>query len=399
MDVQRTHELRNRILFTILVVAVYMIGRSIYLYGVSVDDAAAKGMGAQNFLAMIVSGDQYRVTVMALGIAPYINASLLVQIVFAFRNATSRAKVTKMENERWMFGVSVIFALFMAWLQSYELTFVPEAGPLGVVRLIAAAEMVGGALLTSFLCMENEKHGIGTSMPIILVNILTQFVQTLAQNQFFVFPAAVLLSAIAAAVTAYMENSLIKVPLQRVSIHNIHADQNYLAYKRAPMGIMPVMFAASAFLLPYYLVRYLADSFPGNAGLAYAADHMMLTDPLGIGVYLVLIVLLAVFFAFLMLNPKETAHQLQRAGDSVIGMPAGRQTQRYLSGIVLRWSLMSGLLQAACMAASLALALQGTIPAGLAMIPASVMILVSIVCSLSQEIATYYRYDAYRFFM
>jgi preprotein translocase subunit SecY len=196
-----------------------------------------------------------------------------------------------------------------------------------------------------------------------------------------------------------MENSMIKVPLQRVSIHNVHADQNYLAYKRAPMGIMPVMFASSAFLLPYYLVHMLVGFYPQNAALVSISDNMVLTRPLGVAVYLVLIVVLAVLFSFLMLNPRETAHQMQRNGDSIVGMYAGEQTRRFLTGIVLRWSLISGMLQACCMAVSLALSMREIIPAALAMNPTSMMIITSIVCSLVQEIASYYRYDAYRFFM
>ena len=80
-------------------------------------------------------------------------------------------------------------------------------------------------------------------------------------------------------------------------------------------------------------------------------------------------------------------------------MYAGRETKSYLTRLVVKWGLFSGVLQAACMAASLFLSLEGTIPMALAMTPSSMMILVSIVCSLVQEIGTYHRYDAYRFFM
>lgn len=133
--------------------------------------------------------------------------------------------------------------------------------------------------------------------------------------------------------------------------------------------------------------------------LVSISDNMVLTRPLGVAVYLVLIVALAVLFSFLMLNPRETAHQMQRNGDSIVGMYAGEQTKRFLTSTVLRWSLISGVLQASCMAASLVLSMQEMIPAALAMDPTSTMIVTSIVCSLGQEIASYYRYDAYRFFM
>jgi preprotein translocase subunit SecY len=399
MEARQTHELRNRALFTVLVLAAYLLCRSISLYGVSAGDSAAQGASGQLFLMTLLSGDRYRETVMALGIAPYINASLAVQVVFAFRNAASRARVSKMESERWMLWISIVFGAVMAVMQSFELTFRADAGPVWAVRLVVIIEMLAGALLTSFLCAQNEKRGIGASMPIILINIVGPLVRGMSANHFFDYPLLVLLCLVTIGGTVYMENSLIRLPLQRVSIHNVHADQNYLAYKRAPMGIMPVMFASSAFLLPYFLVCILASAFPGNESLAYVSANMELTRPLGAVVLLALIIVLSLLFSLLMLNPKETAHQLQRNGDSIIGMYAGRETKSYLTRLVVKWGLFSGVLQAACMAASLFLSLEGTIPMALAMTPSSMMILVSIVCSLVQEIGTYHRYDAYRFFM
>ncbi|RRF99127.1 MAG: hypothetical protein DUD39_05925 [Coriobacteriaceae bacterium] len=398
VGLQRTHELRKRTLFALLVVVIYMLCRSISLYGVSMDNSAG-GSGSQYFLTMLLSGSHDRATVMALGIAPYINASLLVQIVFAFKNAASRAKVSKLESDRWMLAVSVLISLAMAAFQSFEFEYVPSAGPIWALRLLAALGMFAGAMLTSFLCSMNEKHGIGTSMPIILTNILTSLFQSLGSSHFIEYPAVLVLWIAAVAGTIAMENSFVKIPLQRVSIHNIHADQNYLAYKRAPMGMMPVMFASSAFLVPAFVMRMLSELFPQNAGLAAAADGMSLMRPLGACVYLVLIVVLSVGFSLLMLNPKETAHQLQRSGDSVVGIYAGRQTERYLVHTVLVLSLLSGFLQAACMAGSLALSFSSLVPVSLAMMPATMMVVVSIVCSLCREIASYRRYDAYRFFM
>ncbi|MEE8717175.1 MAG: hypothetical protein SOI24_09085 [Coriobacteriales bacterium] len=399
VNARKMHELRNRTLFTVLVLAIYMLCRNVPLSGVASDGVAAGGADSLHFLTTLVSGDRYRMTVMALGIAPYINASLVVQIITAFRSASSRARVSKIRSDRQMIVVAVVFSIVMAILQSFELTYQADTAPSWAVRLVVIVEMFAGAMLITFLCLQNEKHGVGASMPVILLNILTSLVHSLDVYHFVSYPALAAVCLVAVAGTLLMENSTIRIPLQRVSIHNVHADQNYLAYKRAPMGIMPVMFAASAFLLPYYLVRMLSYYFPDSASLSYLSDNMALTRPLGAVVYLALILVLAVLFSLLMLNPKETAHQLQRNGDSVIGMYAGKPTARYLTGIVLRWSLASGVLQAACMAIPLALSLNGAIPSALALVPASVMILVSIVCSLAREISTYYRYDSYRFFI
>lgn len=165
------------------------------------------------------------------------------------------------------------------------------------------------------------------------------------------------------------------------------------------MGIMPVMLAATAFVIPGYFIRMLMFFFPDSASLVEIYENMQLTKPEGIVVYLVIIFVLTIAFSMIMLNPWETANQLQRNGDSIIGMYPGRDTAHFLAKTVLKWSFVSAILQAGCMAVSLILAYTGVIPAGLAMVPASIMIVVSIACSLAQESAVYCRYDAYKFFV
>ena len=394
-----THELRKRLVFTLIVLAVYLAARSVLLYGVSSGGGRYIGVNAQSLVTTMFSGDRYQRTIMALGIMPYINASLLVQVVSAMKSANSRAKISKQKQDRWMRVAALVITVVMAVVQSTDLTYAPNAGSAALVQGIVILEMIGGAMLTFILCTANEKHGIGAPMPIILVNVLTALIQNLDAHHFLRYPVLMAISLGVIAGTAFMENSIIRVPLQRVSIHNLHADRKYLAYKRNPVGIMPVMFATAAFIVPRYAVRLLTVIIPQSAALAQIRQDMVMTQPLGIAVYLIIIVALSIVFAFIMLNPKESARQLQRNGDSIVGVYAGAHTTRMLVGLVLKWSIISGLLQAGCMAASLVLSLQDVIPATLAMLPSSAMILVSIVCSLVQEIGTYYRYDAYHFFM
>lgn len=396
MGSSKTHELRNRILFTVFMLAVYLIGKSIILYGADTSDRGT--VNGQYMVAMMFSGDRYHNTLMALGIMPYINASLLVQIVTAFRSSDARAKISKQRSDRWMLITTVVIAAFMAVIQSADVSLLPGAGPEKLVRGVVILEMFAGAMITYFLCMKNEDLGVGASMPIILVNILTSLAGSISANHFFRYPRLMVLCAVVVAATAFLENSIIKIPLQRVSIHNIHADKNYMAYKRNPVGIMPVMFATVAFVIPRYFVRMLTLIFPENVRLAEIRRSMVMTKPEGIAVYLVIVVLLSVAFSFIMLNPMESARQLQKNGDSIIGVYAGEKTKKYLVRLVLRLSVVSGLLQAAGMALSLIMMLKGELPVALAMMPSSAMILVSIICSTAQEIATYRRYDAYKFF-
>lgn len=398
MDIKKPHELYKRIGFSLLILIIYLMGRSILLYGVSSDMGPTAGT-IQSIVATMLSGDHYQRTIMALGIMPYINASLLVQVISSLKNANSRTKISKQKQDRWMLITAIIFTIFMALMQSANLTYQSSAGPAFWVRLFVTIELMGGAMVTYFLCKTNEKHGIGASMPIILLNVLTALATNMNIYHFYSYPILAMISVAIMVGTLYLENSFIKVPLQRVSIHNIHADQNYIAYKRNPVGIMPVMFATSVFIILRYFIRFLTYLLPTSQVLAHLRQNMLMTKPLGIGIYLIIIFTLSIVFSFIMLNPAESARQLQHNGDSIIGIYAGEKTKQYLVKIVLKWSIISGLIQAGCMSITLILAMHHAIPTPLALIPSSGMILVSIICSLVQEIENYYRYDAYRFFM
>ncbi len=397
MSQVKTHELRNRIVFTILVIAVYVTGKGVELFGVD-PSVGSMGVNTQSMVTMMLSGDRFQTTIMALGVIPYINASLLIQIVAALASTDARAKISKLKMDRWTLIATFIFALILAFIQSGELNYAPSSlNPL-LVRSIVFLEMLGGAMLAFFLCMKNEKYGIGFSMPIILVNTITSLQGSLSQYHFFRYPKLVLICIAVIALTIFMENKIVKIPLQRVSIHNIHADQNYIAYKYNPIGIMPVMFATAAFILPRLILRGLSFAFPQNADIAAIRSDMVMTKPLGIIVYLAIIILLTQVLSYIMISPKESARQLQKNGDSIIGIYAGKKTMSYLVRIVRNLSFLSGFLQAGCMSISLILAMDNDIPTTLAMIPSAAMIMVSIICSLVQEIRSYRLYDAYSFF-
>jgi preprotein translocase subunit SecY len=394
----QTHELRNRIIFTFVMLAVYLLGRCVPLFGAGAGGNTQGMASTREMAAMMFSGDRYQTSLMALGVLPYINASLLVQIVSALRSVSSRARVSKQKMDRWMIIVTALFAAGMAIAQASELAL-ETAGNSGMIWILTALELFAGAMLTCLICLKNEKHGIGASMPIILLNILVSFAATASSQHIFRYPRIFLVCAVVVIITIVMESKMVRIPLQRVSVHNIHAEQNYMAYKLNPTGIMPVMFATAAFLVPRYIVAILAHLFPSSGTLADMRQNMVMTRPLGIAVYLIIIVLLSAAFAFIMLNPRESARQLQKNGDSIIGVYAGQKTTAYLVKLVLKLSIFSGILQAFCMGLSLVPASRGMLPASLAMIPSAAMILVSIICSLIQEIKSYRRFDAYSFFL
>ena len=98
--------------------------------------------------------------------------------------------------------------------------------------------------------------------------------------------------------------------MQRDSIHNIHADKDYIAYKMNPVGVTPMMFASAAFILPQSVFGLLNKMFPESGTIEWIYLRMNLTSVLGVWVYIAIIVILTIAFSFIMLTPGKTAEDL-----------------------------------------------------------------------------------------
>lgn len=395
----KTYELGRRLLFTISILIIYMVGRSLLLYRVDPAAYELDELDAQNIMLSMLSGDRYQYTLFALGIMPYITATLLIWIYMAIRGAEYRARFSPQKTERLTLIFMVIIALFMAVSRARELVFKKSSLDVDVLRLIAVLEMLIGAVLIYEIAKRNKEQGIGGQTPLILVNILDNLYSTIQKFTWEELAEPLMLCMIMAVVILIMENLLIHIPVQRVSIHNSYADKSYIAFKCDPIGVMPVMFAVSFFMFPQFVIDFLLFLDGENQTLQMLEERMKLTDVMGVTVYLGIIFLLNVLFSFLMLAPGEMAEQLQKGGDSIVGVYAGRKTKRYLRKKLLLLSMVSGCILCLMMGYSLYLSLQGEISSELSLFPSTAMILIGILCPIYQEMKTYRKFDAYSFFM
>jgi preprotein translocase subunit SecY len=196
-----------------------------------------------------------------------------------------------------------------------------------------------------------------------------------------------------------METSEIRIPLQRISIHNIYADRNYLAFKLNPIGVMPVMFSSAFFMLPQIVLAGLIYLFPENLVLQLVKEQMTLTKPLGIATYILILYILTIGFSMVFINPSDLTEQFLKSGDSILGLHPGRDTKRYLIKVLLGLSFGSATIMALCLGVPMCLQMWDKMDNTLAMLPSSVMILTGIWCNLYQEIVSIKNMDAYQPFL
>jgi len=196
-----------------------------------------------------------------------------------------------------------------------------------------------------------------------------------------------------------MENTEKRIPLQRISIHNIYADKNYLAIKMNPIGVMPAMFSTAFFMLPQLIIAVLLWIFPNNIDLIWWQENMILSEPLGMIVYIVILYCLTIGFSIVFVNPKDVTEQYLKSGDSFENIHAGRDTRRYLAGTIGRISVLSATVMSICLGVPLYLQYRGNIDTSLVMLPSSIMMLTGIWCNLYREAESVKNLEAYKPFI
>ncbi len=388
-----------KILFTVIVVAVYLIGKSLPLHMVDVSVYTQQGINAEDILLQAINGDIHQCSLFALGISPYISASILVMIITAFRSSEAKARTSSKKQNRNKILLTLFFAVFMAVTQVPNLSFTVSGDMLTFVRIIVVFQMVTGAMMIVWLASLNKRYGIGGQSALIFINIFDGIYASLEGQNPSDLLIPLLLSVMAILVMAIMENTERRIPVQRISIHNIYADKNYLAIKMNPIGVMPVMFAMSVFMLPQLLVSFMMDFFPDCVELAWLNQNLMLTKPFGICIYICILFLLNIGFSRVFLNPKELTEQFLKSGDCIQNVHAGRDTKRYLSRTITGLAFLSSTIMAVCLSLPLLLQMTGQVDSTLSALPTSVMMITGLFCNLAREIFAVKHLEAYKPFI
>ena len=393
----KENALKYKLIYSGLIVLVYIIGKNIPVY--NIDHAAYRnttGLDVENLLIQSISGDLFRSSIFALGIFPSMIAGFIVQIFMALRGIFTKSGVSPKKSRRIICMVTLAIAVFQVVVQVPELKFHITSESMYVVQAVAGLEMVAGAVLIMWMADRNTKYGIGGRMPLIITNILERISLPILMHSMKSLAVPLLIGFVMMLLMFIMENTEKRIPVQRISIHNIYADKNYMAIKLNQVGMMPMMFSTAVFMLPRLLVSLLIRVFPHHQGIIWWQENLALTKPFGIFIFLVCDYLLTVGFAMLMINPKDISEKFLKSGDSIVDLHAGHDTRKYLRRVMWRLSLLSATVMGACICTPMILQIQGNLDGTLATLPTSIMLMTGFSCNMYREIRTLWAYDSCR---
>lgn len=393
---EKTHLVRNRCLFSIFIIFIYFYCHRVPLNGIDMSAYDNLGLDLGAILTLAVNGSNKRCYVMSLGISPYITSSLIVSIVQAMRSKESKARTSPKAMNYWITAISFVVALVQSIFYALELKYV-DSNMMSVLLVIF--ELMAGASIAQYLLLKNKKYGVGGFAPIIVVNMTESLVAIIFGSKFVDLRIPLMISLIMVVVMIFMEMHEKRIPLQRVSVHNVHAEKNYLAIKYNPVGFMAIMFGSSIFMIPQLIFGLLHYFYKDNESLTWLYINLNMSKPFGMVVYIVLMFIFSILLALLFINPKELSEDLLQSGDSIVNVPAGKATRRYIRKWVLFLSFISTTIMCTCLAVCLYLQYKGIVPSTVAMLPTTFMMLSGLLCTLYLEIKAYRDFDSYKPFI
>ncbi|RVT82552.1 preprotein translocase subunit SecY [Rhodobacteraceae bacterium CCMM004] len=365
-------ELRQRILFTLGLLIVYRIGTYIPVPGIdgaelrNFMEQAAAGIGG--ILNMFTGGAISRMGIFALGIMPYISASIIVQLMTAMVPRLEQLKKEGEQGRKKINQYTRYGTVLLATFQAYGLAVSLEAGGLVTdpglyFRAACVITLVGGTMFLMWLGEQITARGIGNGISLIIfVGIIAEVPAALAQ--FFAsgrsgaISPAVIVGVIVMVVAVigfvvFMERSLRKIhiqyPRRQVGMKVYDGGSSHLPIKVNPAGVIPAIFASSLLLLPTTLA-----TFSGQQTGPVMSTILAYFGP-GQPLYLLFFAVMIIFFTYfytanVSFKTEDVAENLKNQNGFIPGIRPGKRTEEYLDYVVARILVLgSAYLTAVCL--------------------------------------------------
>ena len=371
-------DLRNKILFTILMVVIYRFGVALRVPGV--DGAAvrqlneaAKSQGALGFLNLFSGGAFGSFSIFALGIMPYITASIIMQVLTVVIPKLEEWQQEGAVGQRKITQWTRYVAIGIAVLQGAGLTFIFGQGrgsaffgaatrapdvvlldPFMPRALLVIPTLVAGTAFLMWLGELISQRGIGNGMSMMIFASVVSglpysYFSILQSKKFVVFGILVAVSIAILYAVVRVELGQRRIPVQfakRVVGRRMYGGQStYIPLKVNQAGVVPIIFASSILLLPVLASNMLGSAEGWRGSIAgFVNDYLINSqNMLYISVFFLLIVAFAYFYNSIAFDPVRQADQLRKQGGFIPGIRPGTQTERFFAKTVNRITLPGAL--------------------------------------------------------
>ena len=365
----RTPDLRKKLLFVLFIIAVFRLGSQVPTPGVHVANVqacfnATKDSGIYGLINLFSGGALLQLTIFALGIMPYITASIILQLLVVVIPRLDALKKEGQAGQQKITQYTRYLTLALAVLQATGIVALARSGNLlqGCNKpllwhdniqtaAIMVLVMTAGTGVIMWLGELITDRGIGNGMSILIfTQVVARFPAELWGVQKakgpWVFGGVIIMGLVIIAAVVFIEQAQRRIPVQyarrMVGRKMFGGSSTYIPLKVNQAGVIPVIFASSLLYLPAMAVQFNQNS--KAAWVQWVGTYFVRGDhPIYMAIYFLLIIFFTYFYVAITFNPEEVADNMKKYGGFIPGIRAGKPTEEYLNYVLSRITLPGSL--------------------------------------------------------
>jgi preprotein translocase subunit SecY len=368
-DAFRSPELRKRLLFLAIAIVVYRIG--IYIPVPGVDPAAYARLfnqhsgGILSIFNVFTGGALRQMSIFALGVMPYISASIIIQMLTAVVPSLEAIKKEGQSGQRKITRYTRYFTVALGLFQSIGAAFALQTQGVALVPgtsfvIVATVSLLTGTIFLMWLGEQITERGLGNGISMlifagIVAGLPSAIGSTLSmvRNGELSSILAIIIFAAVIGVTAFVV--FVESGQRRITVNYAKrqqgrrmyaAQKSHLPLKLNMSGVIPPIFASSIIMFPVTLASWLGQS-SGFAWLQSVSLWLSPGQPLYVALYAVLIIFFTFFYTALVFNSEDTADNLKKSGAFIPGIRPGKQTANYIDTVLTKLTLWGAIYLAA----------------------------------------------------
>ncbi|WP_314078325.1 preprotein translocase subunit SecY [uncultured Granulicatella sp.] len=407
-----TKDIRQRLLYTLMVLVVFRIGTHITVPGVNA--SAIESFASSGFFGILNTfsgGALSNFSIFSMGVSPYITASIVVQllqmdILPTFVEWSKQGEVGRRKLNTATRYLTIVIGFFQAFAISFGFNAYANYGLInnpGIsTYLLIALVLTAGTMFVTWLGDMITVNGISNGVSIIIfagivarmphdiyefyVNQLQGKVDEELYRAYGFTAALAVAILLVVMLVVYIEQAQRRLPISYSKRPTGASEASWLPLKINSAGVIPVIFASSFIALPQTVLSAVHGQYSEESWYQVATNIFDYQKPAGASLYIFLIVVFTYFYAFVQVNPEKVAENLQKQGGYILSVRPGKDTEHYISGMLLRLSTVGALYLGGISLLPMVAAALWNLPRGLMLGGTNLLIVVGVALEISRQI-------------
>ena len=381
----------KRVLWTLFFLFIYCLGNQLVLPFVDLKNANIFGgaIGSLAFSSAMMGGNLRSMSLFSVGLSPWMSAMILWQMFSFSKKMGLKNLPVEIQDRRRMYlalGIAIVQSLAV----SLNLPIVSGVNA-GLAIFMNTILLIAGTFFLIWLSDLNSLFGIGGSIVILMASMMANMpyqimdsVEKLGIGWDVLLPLF-LFSLVFLYIAGVVQRARYRIPINKINIHNRFKQYSYLDIMLNPAGGMPFMYAMSLVSIPQYVFMLIQFMHPDNKWTSEAIKALTVGRPLWLVVYLIMLFVLGLAFAFVNVSGEQISERMRKSGEYIYGVYPGQETSAYINHLVLRLGFIGALYMLFMAGAPMLIILVNPDYLQLSMIPGTFLIFSGMIYNVNEE--------------